>query len=409
MIMESHFIEISVTIHAPEEEELGEKSTTEKADELDEDLKRIKAEKMERRRYKRNQQRRARTLKLREVEQKKRELKGRAVGSKFEKRVRETWAKRDQLKQQVDESRKLQSSQITIQSPSKSPPPKVLKLSLRQEAEFQHAKREASRIIQQCQDAAAAQDSLETSLSEINLSDVGAGGDCQRTGKSQVCETKDAQIQTDAFERLHFRIPCPPSRFQFMELVRELPSPRHVPYLAFIEDVSEQDDDPRLAPIYFAGMDDIFSNFSMVPLHIDGRQQPSVEHAYQLFKAEFCKSSKIAQQVRNAPTPLAAKMAVKPLVNSIYYSRFTLMKFQIMARMLEHKFVQCSKFREALLPGRRYVEATKDSVWGCGWSKDEIRRGLPRGAWGHNKLGKMLTRLAHRGTLLRDNWEEYCN
>ena len=204
-----------------------------------------------------------------------------------------------------------------------------------------------------------------------------------------------------------FTLPSPISTHEFMELVRiNIPSPRYMPLQAFISDINHEPSFSLYTKTFFAGMDDPLSNFYPCPLVIDNTSFPSLEHAYQYRKAVYCQDDAIAAQIYRAVTPNDTKRIAKALPKASLDS-FAKIKFQEMAWLLEHKFTQSAKFRSKLKPGVYYCEATLDVYWACGRRKRETVHNPRLELQGLNKLGLMLTRLAHRGTLLRDDWRKY--
>ncbi len=219
----------------------------------------------------------------------------------------------------------------------------------------------------------------------------------------------DQASQTFPDESVLFCLPRPTPNHDFLELVRsQYPSPRYVPFTAFVFDADDSFEHSGMPVTEFNGEGSPLSNFFRVPLNFEGHQHDSAEHAYQWFKAMYCKRPKLAQAIMQAPIPSRAKQIAKKLRTAPLIDEFRKIKVQVMAQLLEHKFVQCQLFRQALVPGKRYLETTRDTYWGCGQTQ-EFRRMYPHDqALGLNKLGKLMSRLAHRGTLLKDDWQTTC-
>ncbi len=228
-------------------------------------------------------------------------------------------------------------------------------------------------------------------------------------GDGPTCTLIDQASQTFPDEGVLFCLPRPQPNHDFMELVRsQYPSPRYVPFTAFVFDADDSFEHSGMPVTEFNGEGNPLSNFFRVSLNFEGHQHDSAEHAYQWFKAMYCKRPKLAQAIMQAPIPLHAKQIAKKLRSAPLLEEFRKIKVQVMARLLEHKFVQCQLFRQALVPGKRYFETTRDTYWGCGQTQ-EFRRMYPHDqALGLNKLGKLMSRLAHRGTLLKDDWRAEC-
>ena len=144
-------------------------------------------------------------------------------------------------------------------------------------------------------------------------------------------------------------------------------------------------------------------------LVIDDYEFPSSEHAYQFFKAKFCEEEVAASCIYNAVTGFEAKRLARTMICNPKVDQFREIKVQLMCYILEHKYVQNRVFRNALLPGNYYLEATHDTFWGCGYREADASRysGYRALMMGKNQLGMAMTRIAQRGTLLRDDWKNF--
>ena len=226
----------------------------------------------------------------------------------------------------------------------------------------------------------------------------------------------DQEVQTHSIKTApsftqaspEFLIPRPLSSFEFTELVRaNLPSPRHVPVQAFITEIQYDESYSLYSKTFFAGMNDELSNFYPCPLVVADVQFPSLEHAYQYRKALHCNDHELAAKVYRAVTPGETKKQTRVLAQNPLIDSFTKIKFREMAWLLEHKYTQSAVFRSKLKPEVYFCEATTDIFWASGKHKHQVPNNPPIRLEGLNKLGLMLTRLAYRGTLLRDDWCKY--
>ena len=354
--------------------------------------------KSQRARKKRHQ----RQKKLREVAQGLRPLKGNAVKSKFGQQL---LARRAQMSVQSG-----QSSAIP-QLHSAESLEHDMDLDDFQDQLDQRIARMAQELHTHVQGSAVRGPptlSTTTAVSQSDFSSLpptGPHGDAPSPDSHPV----EVAVQTLPDESVLFCLPRPAPSHEFLELVRSsYPSPRYVPFTAFVSDTTDDFEHPCMPIREFNGAQDPLSNFFPVSLIFEQHRHDSAEHAYQWFKAMYCKRPKLAQEIMQAPLPLRAKQLAKKLYTAPLLDEFRKVKVQFMARLLEHKYVQCPEFRKALLPGQRYVETTRDTFWGCGQTQ-EFRKANPNDrATGLNKLGKMMSRLAHHGTLLKANWRDFC-
>lgn len=128
----------------------------------------------------------------------------------------------------------------------------------------------------------------------------------------------------------------------------------------------------------FEGEYRFLSNFSPSTVIWDGKEFPTVEHAYQ--SAKSCDEKEI-EEIRTAPTPGKAKRLGQQV--EIKKEDWENIKISIMTKLVRDKFNRHPDLRKALLAtGDAYLEETNswnDKFWGvCGGE-------------GQNQLGKILT------------------
>lgn len=127
-----------------------------------------------------------------------------------------------------------------------------------------------------------------------------------------------------------------------------------------------------------SGRFEIFSNFHLCPLSLNGLRFKSAEHAYQHKKAIFHGRRDIAARVLQSRSPHSAKQALKFIQTSGWHA----CKAEVMTEILTAKAKQNPVFQRALLNtgNKQLIHNTEtDSFWGCG----EDFKGL-------NTLGKIL-------------------
>lgn len=126
----------------------------------------------------------------------------------------------------------------------------------------------------------------------------------------------------------------------------------------------------------FNGEHSFLSNFHPSPVVVDGKEYPTVEHAFQAMKTD----DPIQQEhVRTRPTPGSAKYAGRRVT---LRQDWEYVKLSIMHYLVQQKFSTNPDLRDRLLAtGNAYLEETNiwnDHFWG-------VSRGK-----GENHLGKIL-------------------
>ena len=143
----------------------------------------------------------------------------------------------------------------------------------------------------------------------------------------------------------------------------------------------------------FKGQYEFLSNFFPSPVVFQGKEWPSVEHAYQAMKT---RDKVLQEHIRNLPTPEAAKKAGKALV---YRSDWEKVKYNIMDHLVFTKFFQNRELAVLLVATAdcHLIEGNwwHDNEWGdCTCEECSGREG-------YNNLGKILmntrTHIAYMG------------
>ena len=123
-----------------------------------------------------------------------------------------------------------------------------------------------------------------------------------------------------------------------------------------------------------------FTNFSLYPVQLDGKQWPTTEH---YFQAQKFVGTPYAEAIRKQPNARRAfDMSRNPKVSRWRRGDWDQVKDDIMLKCLRAKFTQHRDLREMLLDTgeRNLIEHTpNDSYWGDGGDGS-----------GQNKLGKLL-------------------
>jgi ribA/ribD-fused uncharacterized protein len=155
----------------------------------------------------------------------------------------------------------------------------------------------------------------------------------------------------------------------------------------------------------FRQVDHPLSNFFPFNFVYQGRLFSSAEHAYQFTKAVFLGEYELAAVIQSAKTAPKAKHYAATLTSHPRFAEWFTLRLPIMCLILEHKYVSCPAFFEALQqqPTPYFVENNRHPYWAAGTffstrdtlSMDEVDD-LP----GKNVLGRLLMRLADRHTLL---------
>jgi len=138
------------------------------------------------------------------------------------------------------------------------------------------------------------------------------------------------------------------------------------------------------AIITFNGTNAFLSNYSPSPLQVNGRDYPTVEHAYQAYRAQH---SHDREAIRLAPTPNAAKRLAHTIPQR---SDFDNIKLFVMDQNLRKKF-KIVRLREQLLATgtAELVEGNywHDNFWGACVCKTCYY------AEGQNHLGQLLMQI----------------
>ncbi len=144
----------------------------------------------------------------------------------------------------------------------------------------------------------------------------------------------------------------------------------------------------------FQGEKDFLSNFYISPFTIAGVQYKCTEMYLMAKKAEICQDEAVRSVV------MSAKRAVdcKKRGDGLNWDTKKLGDWYVFAadRLREGtltKFAQSSQLRLSLFRtrGTRLVEATRNSFWGCGASKDKAKGVHPSEWKGRNIFGDLLT------------------
>jgi ribA/ribD-fused uncharacterized protein len=130
----------------------------------------------------------------------------------------------------------------------------------------------------------------------------------------------------------------------------------------------------------FSGEYHWLSNFFPAKFVFEGKQYPSVEHAYQAHKTM---DPETFEAIRKAVTPgIAKRMGYRTALRPDWDK----LKVMLMRELIEHKFEQNPELRQKLCEtrGRELIEGNNwgDRFWGC------VKEA---GEWvGENTLGKLL-------------------
>lgn len=131
----------------------------------------------------------------------------------------------------------------------------------------------------------------------------------------------------------------------------------------------------------------IFSNFALIPIKIDGKEYPTAEHYFQAMK--FPSDPDYAEQIRLAPTPNAAKKLGKSRAHPLRPD-WNDIRLDVMYRALRAKAESSEHFSKLLIESgdATLIEASPfDSFWGEG------RKGANGKRNGKNMLGILLMEL----------------
>lgn len=154
----------------------------------------------------------------------------------------------------------------------------------------------------------------------------------------------------------------------------------------------------------FRSSKDPLSNFYPCRLLFREKEFKSVEHAYQAAKAWCGNNEWAAKVIMSVEKASTAKMKSKLIdLSPEQWERWQGCRVAVMRELLEHKYHQCERFREALSPNKVFVEATMDDFWAAGAMQYQLRRVRnPARIEGANTMGNLLNELARYGTLRSD-------
>lgn len=137
------------------------------------------------------------------------------------------------------------------------------------------------------------------------------------------------------------------------------------------------------------------SNFWPAPMTLEGIMYPTVEHAFQAWKAPTIVERRL---IAAAPTPGKAKakgntLKIRPDWDDI--------RFDVMQFLVTVKFMKSPILRQMLVDtgDKQLIEANDwgDKRWGEAWELAQPESNWPAGTWvnlgGDNYLGKILTRI----------------
>ncbi len=131
---------------------------------------------------------------------------------------------------------------------------------------------------------------------------------------------------------------------------------------------------------------------------VEGVAYASAEHYMMWAKAMLFGDAEVADQIRQAPHPGAAK-ALGRQVRGFDDKRWADRRFDLVVTANMAKFGQHAELREFLLStGQRVlVEASpQDRIWGIGLTADDERAGSPATWLGLNLLGFALMEVRHQ-------------
>ena len=144
-----------------------------------------------------------------------------------------------------------------------------------------------------------------------------------------------------------------------------------------------------------------FTNFTRCTVRYLGIDFPSSEHAFMWIKAVYFKDHDIAQKIRKAPTPAAAK-ALGREVKNFDPEEWSKVSYAYMKAVVEVKFRTNPELLKELLDplfdGKTFVEASPyDRIWGIGFRESDSEAiNEHTFNWGENRLGRILTELREK-------------
>lgn len=130
----------------------------------------------------------------------------------------------------------------------------------------------------------------------------------------------------------------------------------------------------------FRGEYDFLSNFYVLPFTADGKEYPTVEHAFQAYKTE---DMEWREKIRKAETPGQAKRLGRECPMR---QEWDVLKVSVMSWLLSLKFENPALREKLLATGDRYL--AEGNSWGdLFWGIDEVT------GKGENHLGCLLMEL----------------
>lgn len=148
----------------------------------------------------------------------------------------------------------------------------------------------------------------------------------------------------------------------------------------------------------FNGGGNKLSNFFKCDLNIQGQIFTSSEQLFQWRKAIFHGEEDKAQEILVMEKPLEIKRLGDKVKQS---DKWIGCRTKVMEEVLKCKIDQCDVMRDELIKSgnKMLVEATRDSYWGSGLSREETMNTDSENWQGKNVVGKILTRLRNNLTL----------
>ena len=147
--------------------------------------------------------------------------------------------------------------------------------------------------------------------------------------------------------------------------------------------------------IYFSSKSENYpqlSNFWIQPFVFQDVAYKNVEEAFQAQKALLFNDKEAFTRICQSKTPASAKSLGRK-VQWFEKDKWMEMKRDVMYELLKAKFQQHADLKAILLGTAPSIlaEATRDTYWGIGAKKGALEGNQK--VWGHNHLGKLLTRL----------------
>ena len=143
----------------------------------------------------------------------------------------------------------------------------------------------------------------------------------------------------------------------------------------------------------------LFSNFAPIKegIEFDGFRFPTSEHVFMYIKAKTFNDDEIAEKIKRAPDPKAAKKLGRK-VRGFNEEVWKKHRDNAMKTAVQLKFDASSEFRNEILKekyrNKTFVEASPyDCIWGIGMSMDDPNVNNEHRWRGLNLLGNILTKL----------------